>query len=54
MKNKKLFGWNIDEPKSKIEMILSHLIHNRKIDTWIDRETHRYKRDRQLESGIGR
>ena len=34
MKNKKLFGWNIDEPKSKTEMILSHLIHNRKIDTW--------------------
>ena len=33
-KKQKIFGWNIDEPKSKTEMILSHLINKRKIDTW--------------------
>lgn len=33
-KKEKLFGWNIAEPKSKIEQVLAHLVHHRKIDTW--------------------
>lgn len=34
MKNNTLFGWNIDKPKTKIEMVLKHLIKRGNITSW--------------------